>query len=139
MTAFGWALVSACVWGMVPMIEKAGLAQNSPNAAVVVRSLGVVIGLIAFSVVQSPWAALQGMRGRSALLLALAGFLASFVGQLMFYRALRVGEVSQVTPVAGAYPLVAAVLGWLLLRESFTPARLLGVAFIVAGVALLRR
>lgn len=139
MTAFGWALMSACVWGMVPMIEKSGLAQNSPNAAVVVRSLGVVAGLIIFSVVQSPWAALQGMRGRSILLLAVAGFLASFVGQLMFYRALRVGEVSQVTPVAGAYPLVAAVLGWLLLHESFTLTRLVGVVLIVAGVMLLRR
>ena len=67
------------------------------------------------------------------------GFLASFVGQFAFYHALRSGAISQVTPVAGAYPLVAALLGWWVLREQFTLPRLLGVVCIVAGVFLLRR
>ncbi len=138
MSAFLWALLTACIWGVVPLMEKVGLGQGAPTSAVLVRSLGIVIGLLAFSVVQSPWQALQTMRWPSALLLMSAGFVASFVGQLAFYRALKIGELSQVTPVAGAYPLVAALCGWLLLREPFNLLRLLGVLFVVAGVALLR-
>jgi len=65
--------------------------------------------------------------------------LASFVGQLAFYQALKVGAISQLTPVAGAYPLVAALLGWWVLREPITLTRAMGVVCVVIGVALLRK
>jgi drug/metabolite transporter (DMT)-like permease len=43
------------------------------------------------------------------------------------------------TPVAGAYPLVAALVGWFILREPLSATRVLGVILIVLGVFLLRR
>ena len=139
MSAFLWALLTACIWGGVPLMEKVGLGQGSPVSAVVVRSLGVMVGLVLFGGIQSPWAALQTMRWSSILLLAGAGLLASFVGQMAFYHALKSGQLSQVTPVAGAYPLVAAILGWWLLREPLTVPRVLGVVCVVMGVILLRK
>lgn len=139
MNAFTWALVTAGIWGVVPLLEKVGLGQAPPTVGVVVRSFGVVLGVLIFGWLWSPWPAIQALGWRSVLLLASGGLLASFVGQMAFYHALRSGAVSQVTPVAGAYPLVAAVLGWWLLREPLTPSRALGVACVVAGVLLLRR
>jgi bacterial/archaeal transporter family protein len=139
MTAFGWALLTAAIWGVVPLMEKVGLGGAPPAAGVVVRSFGVMIGLAAASVIGSPWAAIRGMSWASIALLAGGGLLASFVGQMVFYQALRTGAISQVTPVAGAYPLVAALLGWWILREPFTATRALGVLCVVAGVLLLRR
>ena len=139
MTAFLWALLTACIWGVVPLIEKAGLAQSDPTIGVFARSLGVLLGLVVFGFLWSPWKALLGLNVRSLMLLALGGFLASFVGQWAFYHALRTGRVSQITPVAGAYPLVAAVLGWWILREPLTLSRVAGVSFVVLGIALLRR
>ena len=139
MTAFLWALLTAGIWGVVPLMEKIGLAGGSPTVAVVIRSFGVVAGLLVFGWTLAPAQALRGVSWLSVVLLMGGGFLASFVGQLAFYHALRSGAVSQVTPVAGAYPLVAALLGWWVLREPFTLPRLLGVVCIVAGVFLLRR
>jgi transporter family protein len=139
MSAFVWALITACVWGIVPLMEKVGLGGGSPVHGVVVRSLGVLAGLAVFSVVTPPWQALRAMPWTSAVLLAAGGFLASFVGQMAFYQALRTGALSQVTPVAGAYPLVAALLGWVILREPLTPARGAGVVLIILGVVLLRK
>ncbi|MBI2104908.1 MAG: EamA family transporter [Candidatus Omnitrophica bacterium] len=139
MTAFLWALLTAGIWGVVPLMEKIGLAGGSPTVAVVVRSFGVLAGLLVFGWWLAPWPALQGLSWRSVALLMGGGFLASFVGQLAFYHALRTGAISQVTPVAGAYPLVAALLGWWVLREPLTLPRLLGVVFVVAGVLLLRK
>jgi transporter family protein len=72
-------------------------------------------------------------------LLAGGGLLASFVGQMAFYQALKTGSLSQITPVAGAYPLVAALLGWIVLREPLTLTRVLGVLCVFAGVVLLRK
>ena len=139
MNAFLWALVTAGIWGIVPLMEKIGLGQASPVAGVVVRSLGVLIGLVIFSMVLSPWAAVRALGWPSSLLIAAGGLLASFIGQMAFYHALKSGAVSQVTPVAGAYPLVAALTGWLLLREPLTLSRLAGVVCVVVGVILLRK
>ena len=139
MSAFLWAAVAACIWGIVPLMEKAGLSgTTAPFAGVMVRSIGVAAGLLVLSCVWSPWAMMRAMGWRSILLLALGGFLASVVGQLAFYRALKSGALSQVVPVAGAYPLVAALLGWLLLREPITVPRFLGLILVVSGVWLLR-
>ena len=126
MTAFLWALVTACIWGVVPLMEKLGLHHTSPAVGVVARSLGVVAGLLVFSAFTAPWAPLRALGWPSLLLLAGGGFLASFVGQFAFYHALKFGAVSQVTPVAGAYPLVAALLGWWVLREPLTLTRVVG-------------
>ncbi len=139
MTAFLWALLTAGIWGVVPLMEKVGLGSGSPTAAVVVRSFGVMAGLLVFGWTLAPVTALRSLSWLSVLLLMSGGFLASFVGQLAFYHALRSGAISQVTPVAGAYPLVAALLGWWVLREPLTLPRLAGVLLVVAGVFLLRK
>ncbi len=139
MSAFLWAMLTACIWGVVPLMEKVGLGNHSPTAGVMVRSLGVAAGVLVFGWVWSPWSALCGMQWPSILLLAGGGLLASFVGQLAFYHALKAGAVSQVAPVAGTYPLVAAVLGWTVLREPLTLTRSLGVVCVVLGALLLRQ
>ena len=139
MSAFLWALLTAGIWGLVPLMEKLGLGATSPTVGVAVRSVGVVVGLVLFGWMLAPWSVLRTLPWSSVLLLAGGGFLASFVGQLAFYQALKAGTVSQMTPVAGAYPLVAALLGWWVLREPLTVPRLAGVAGVVVGVILLRR
>ena len=139
MSAFYWAVLTAGIWGVVPLMEKLGLGQHPPAVGVVARSLGVVGGLLVFVMWRPPWAALRTLGWPSFLLLAGGGLLASLVGQLVFYHALKAGTVSQVTPVAGAYPLVAALLGWWLLREPLTLPRVVGVVCVVVGVILLRK
>ena len=138
MSSFLWAIVTACIWGVVPLMEKIGLGNASPTLGVIVRSFGIVIGLALFGGLWSPWASLRTLPWSSIALLASGGLLASFIGQWAFYHALRSGAISQVTPVAGAYPLIAALLGWLLLHEPITVPRLLGVVCISVGVWLLR-
>ena len=138
MNAFLWAVLTACIWGVVPLMEKVGIGNNAPTTAVVVRTFGVMAGLVVWSLIYSPWAAVRAMSWTSVVLLAFGGLLASFVGQMAFYQALKTGAISQVTPVAGTYPLIAAVLGWFVLREPLTLTRLLGVACVVVGIVLLR-
>ena len=139
MNAFFWALLTAGIWGVVPLMEKLGLGNTAPTVGVMVRSLGVAVGFVIFGSLWSPWAAMQSLPWTSLLLLAGGGFLASFVGQLAFYQALKSGAISQVTPVAGAYPLVATLLGWWVLREPLTLTRAVGALCVVVGVILLRK
>ncbi len=138
MTAFWLALLTAGIWGVVPLLEKLGLNGSDPTTGVFARSLGVFAGFVVFGLWWSPWQALGSMSRASIGLLALGGFLASFVGQLVFYQALKAGNISQMVPISGAYPLVAAMLGWFVLREPMSVGRVMGALLIVAGVALLR-
>ena len=133
-----WLLMTVLIWGTVPVLEKLGLGAVPPTVGVFVRSAGVAVGALLVAMIARPWAAMAQTPARSVLLLACGGFLASFVGQMTFYQALKTGDVSRVVPLVGAYPLVAALLGWWLLREPLTVHRAVGVLCIVGGVILLR-
>ena len=139
MSAFWFALLTALIWGIVPLLEKQGLAHCDPTVGVFARSAGVIAGALILGVWWSPWKALAQLSAGSFALLALGGFLASVAGQMMFYHALKIGHVSQVTPVSGIYPLVSAILAWIFFREPITATRIVGVVCIVAGVLFLRR
>ena len=139
MSAFTWAVLTALIWGVVPLMEKVGLGALPPTTGVMVRSVGVLVGMIVVGCWCPPWTALRSVGWPSILLLAGGGLLASFGGQMVFYHALRAGAISQVVPVAGAYPLVAALLGWIVLHEPITVPRAAGVLLVIAGVVLLRR
>lgn len=138
-TAFWWAALTALIWGVVPILEKLGLKHAEPTVGLFARSAGVAFGALIFACLWSPWKALAAVPIGSFALLALGGFLASFVGQWAFYHALKVGDISQVTPVSGAYPLVAAILAWTIFREPITITRVVGVLLIVTGALLLKR
>lgn len=138
MSPVGWALLTALVWGVVPLLEKVGLGSTAPSIGVFMRSFGVAIGALLVALAVNPWAELGRMPISAMALLAGGGFLASVVGQMSFYQALKLGEVSRISPIVGTYPLVAALLGWCVLREPFTLGRLVGVVLIVGGLALLR-
>ena len=139
MTAFSWAVLCAVFWGTVPVLERFGLLKADIYAGLFMRCLGTMAGLlILLFTVPDLKLKLATMGGRTAGILALAGFLASFVGQIAAYQALKKGEVTQVTPVTGSFPLVAFLLGWLWLGETLTWKKVLGMLFIIGGATLLR-
>jgi transporter family protein len=140
MSAFGWALLAAACWGLAPLLEKAGLrGAIDPVAGVVARTVGVLIGLMLFlPLAPRTWTQARALPPRVWLLLGLGGLLASIIGQICFYRALKTGEVSRVVPVGASYPVIACLLGIFVLREPLTAAKAVGIGLVVAGTLLLR-
>ncbi|MFH1877615.1 MAG: DMT family transporter [Candidatus Omnitrophota bacterium] len=138
MNSYLWALVAACIWGVVPVMEKLGLTRTEPFTALFFRCLGVVAGIILLGMFIVKPHHLRHADTRSVLLLVLSGFLASFVAQVAFYHGLKTGEVSRVVPIAGCFPLVTFILGVVVLGESVTPVKLLGMGLVLAGVWMLR-
>ena len=138
MNSFIWAVLTALTWGCVPLIEKMGLMKVEPLVGLFYRSLGVIVGITVLIIFKGPaiknsFAHLQD--GMAYLILG--GFLASFVGQIFFYSALKSGEASKVVPISGAYPLVSFILGILFLSEKVTLAKISGVGLVLIGVVLL--
>lgn len=139
MSAFYWAVLTACIWGLVPVLEKLGLSRIDTFPGLLLRSSGVLLGAIVLIAIKS-----EHLREvlkadwETIFFLVFGGLLASFVGQICFYKALKSGEVSKVVPIAGAYPLVSFLTGIIFLSEGITLTKLVGVLLILAGIVFLR-
>jgi len=138
MEAYLLALLAAFIWGFVPFLEKVGLSSVHPTAAYLIRSSGVFLGVVAV-VTFTPHASSLGKVGiKSIVFLVLAGVLAGFVAQIVFYKALKAGEISRIVPIASCAPLFTFFLGWLFLGEEVTLSRAIGILFVFGGLFLLR-
>ena len=140
LSAFTWALLASLCWGLAPLFEKAGLkGSTDPTVGVFVRSAGVCVGALAFlPLLLRLNGRFSEVPARSWILLGLGGILASLIGQICFYRALKMGDVSRVVPVGASYPVIACLMGVLLLREPVTLEKGIGILLVVGGTFLLR-
>jgi len=139
MKSYYFALLTALAWGLVPVFEKMGLAKLSPAAGIFVRCLAVSSGaLILMALKPAILPELAKTPVKYIVLIVGGGFTANFLGQLLFYNALKDGDVSRVVPVAGAYPLIAFVMGIFILGEQITVAKTFGIGFVLLGIFLLR-
>lgn len=139
MKAFYFALMTAVVWGVVPVLEKMGLARIAPLSGLLIRSWGVIIGAILLSVFnKQAFRTALNAEPRTIFFLVLGGLMASIVGQIFFYNALKIGEASKVVPISGTYPLFAFLLGVIFLGEGLTVMKAAGVTFVILGLFLLR-
>ena len=138
MTAFNWGIITACVWGIVPIIEKIAIGKISPFVGIFYRCIGVAFGIILLGFFMIKPQELKVIDAKSVILLVSAGFLANFVGQLLFFHGLKSGEVSSFVPIAGSFPLVSFILGVVFLGESINPLKIGGVVLITLGIWALK-
>jgi transporter family protein len=138
MSAFIWAVLAACIWGIAPLLEKLGLVKVEPLVGLFYRCCGVMAGFLLLGIFMLKPQQIKSVDLRSIGFIMLGGFLASVVAQICFYNGLKMGEVSRVVPISGSYPLIAFMLGVLFLGESISLIKLAGVACIVLGIWVLK-
>ena len=141
------ALAAGLCWGVGEVFTRAVLhtKQVTPLAAIAVRSTAALpmLWLVwAMSRIghrpEGPPLLEEASAGTVWKLVLGSGLLAGAAGMACFYGALSLGEVSRIKPIAfGVAPATAVLLGWLVLGESLSGPKLLGLACIVGGVVLL--
>lgn len=70
-------------------------------------------------------------------LFAILSGVAAAGGFVLMNVALSRGKATEVVPVGAAYPVVSAVLGVLILGESLSRFRMLGILIVVSGLVIL--
>jgi transporter family protein len=140
MTSFLWALLAASCWGFAPLFEKAGLrGASDPVAGVLIRSVGVALGALAIlPIAPHVGRAAATLPAKQWMYLLAGGIMASVLGQICFYQALKTGEISRVVPVGASYPVLACLLGIIFLHEPVSASKLAGIGLVVIGTYLLR-
>lgn len=78
------------------------------------------------------------MNPKLGLFLISEGILASLLGQLVYYYALKEGAASRMVPVASAFPIVTFVGAIFLFGEKLTWQKSLGLGFTTLGIVFLK-
>ena len=138
MTAFTYALITACIWGIVPLLEKVGLCNVNPVVGLFYRGLGALIGMSIIGIGYAASGISLKADMKSICFLVAGGLLAGFIAQFFFYRAIKMGDVSIIVPIIAAYPLISFLLGVIVLREQISPGKILGMIMVMAGIFLLK-
>jgi transporter family protein len=135
MNWFLWALLSAFFAGLTAVLAKVGVQQINSNMATAIRTVVILIFAWAVALVtkNEPFAAIGK---RTWIFLILSGF-ATGLSWLCYFRALQLGEASQVAPVDKLSVVVAIVLAAIFLHERMTWHHWVGGAFIFVGAVVL--
>lgn len=130
------ALFGALCWGIAPIFGKMGLARVDPIAGICLRTLiasGIVAGWL---LVSGGLQTMETVSSRAWLFIALEAVLATLVGDLAYYAALKWGGAAQVTLVMSTAPLFTLLIAVVYLQESTTWAQVIGAVLIVCGLFL---
>jgi bacterial/archaeal transporter family protein len=135
MNWFIWALLSAFFAGLTAILAKVGVQQIDSNLATAIRTVVILIFAWAVALVtkNQPFSSIGK---RTWIFLILSG-IATGLSWLCYFRALQLGEASQVAPVDKLSVVVAIVLAAIFLHEKVTWHHWLGGALIFTGALVL--
>jgi transporter family protein len=135
MNWFVWALLSAFFAGVTAVLAKVGVQQIDSNMATAIRT--VVILIFAWSVAlltdRQPFSSI----GRRTWVFLILSGVATSLSWLCYFRALQLGEASQVAPVDKLSVVVAIALAAIFLHEHLTWRHWLGGTLIFVGAVVL--
>ena len=133
---FFYALLSAIFAAMTAIFAKIGLKGVDSDLATLIRT-GVILVTLALLVAatgkwQNPWE----LQSRTILFLVLSG-LATGASWVCYFRALQVGDASQVAPVDKLSLILVAIFAVVFLGERPSLREWIGIAFVGFGVFIL--
>ena len=130
-----WAVLSAVFAALTAIFAKIGVENVNSDLATFVRTIVVVVvlGLIVLATrqFQNP----AEISGRTYLFLVLSG-LGTGASWLCYFRALKLGNASQVAPIDKLSVVLVAVFGVLFLGEKLSMVNWLGVLLVAGGAIL---
>jgi transporter family protein len=131
-----WALLSALFAGATAVLAKAGVAEINSNLATAIRTTVILLFTWLLAFLTTERGELAAISWKAWFFLVLSG-LATGLSWLCYFRALQLGEVSQVAPIDKLSVVVAIALSFLFFGERLSPREGIGVALIVVGGLLL--
>ncbi len=135
MNWFLWALLSAFFAGLTAVLAKVGVQQINSNMATAIRTVVILIFAWAIALATRNQA-FSAIGKRTWIFLILSG-IATSLSWLCYFRALQLGEASQVAPVDKLSVVVAIVLAAIFLHERVTWHHWVGGILIFTGAVVL--
>lgn len=120
--------------GVVLAIAKASKKLDSDAGALLATLVNVPMGLVLLGGQVLLFGSLRPPSAMGLLAFAAAGFFGTYLGRWLFFQAVETMGPSRASGFQSASPLFTALLGWLLLGETFGPWGLAGLLLGFAGL-----
>ena len=128
-----YALLCIFWWGLWGFFSKIGSVKANPMQMQVLFTLGmlpVALGML----LQMRWKLDRSVGGATYGILS---GVATGLGTLGYYAALREQDASLVTPLTGLFPLLTILLAFFVLRERLNKVQIGGMLLAVASIVVL--
>ena len=131
-----YSLISMFFAGLTSVIAKMGLKNVSSDTGLAVRTIVVFIFIwvnkISFQSVKD----FRNLTKTDILFLSISGITTS-LSWIFYYKAIKIGDVSQVALIDKASIIITLLLSFLILNEQFTWKVAVGGTFILVGLLIL--
>jgi transporter family protein len=131
-----WAILSAMFAALTAIFAKIGIEGVNSDFATFIRTIVIliVLGIILFLTQQ--FQPLTSLSQKSLSFLILSG-LATGGSWICYFRALKIGNASQVAPIDKLSVVLVAVFGVIFLGEQLTFNHWLGIGLIASGAIII--
>ncbi len=133
---FMWAVLSAVFAALTAIFAKAGLEGVDSDLATLVRTVVILVVLSCFVYFTGKWSNPLALPQRTWLFLVLSG-LATGASWVCYFRALKIGNASQVAPIDKLSVVLVALFAVIFLGERPSPVGWLGILMVGGGVLVL--
>lgn len=133
---FYWALGSAVFAAFTAIFAKIGIQGVDSDLATLIRTAIILLVLFAFVRLTGKWQNPFSLSGHTWLFLTLSA-LATGASWVCYFRALQLGNASQVAPIDKFSIVLVAVFACAFLGERPSIREWIGIACIAGGVLIL--
>ena len=130
-----WALGSALFAALTAILAKVGIEGVNSDFATFIRTIVILIAAGAMVVITNHWQAPSTVSNRTWIFLVLSG-LATGLSWICYFRALKIGNASQVAPIDKLSVVLVAIIAAVFLGEKMSQINWIGVALIGVGAVL---
>jgi transporter family protein len=130
---FFWAMLSAVFAALTAIFAKVGLEGVDSDLATLIRTVIIMTILAFFVYFTGKWSNPLKLTSRTWLFLILSG-LATGASWVAYFRALKIGNASQVAPVDKSSVVLVVIFAFIFLKERPSGAEWVGISLIASGI-----
>lgn len=130
--AFGSALFA----GITAILAKVGVKKTDSMLATAIRTIIILIFSWLMVFIAGSWTSIHTIDAKSFIFLILSG-LATGASWLCYFKALQLGDVNKVTPIDKFSTVLTMIFAFIILGESITFAKFIGMTAIGVGTYMM--
>lgn len=131
-----YALLGMVCWGLAPLFGKLGLNNVSPLTALSIRTMVAATFVVSWVIGTRSYSELIHVPVAFWVFIAIEALLATLLGDLAYFMALKYGSVNVVMLVMSCAPLVTMLVNYLFLGDIPSFRQLSGAVLISLGLLL---
>lgn len=131
-----YAILAALFASLTAIFAKLGVANINSNLATAIRTIVILIMVWSIVLARGEAKGISSLSKQSIVFLVISG-IATGLSWLFYFKALQLGNVSQVATIDKLSVAVTIILAMVFLGETLTLKTAIGVGLIIAGTLVM--